>query len=168
MILLQVKARDHLSPYFEAHSTITISLLDENDNTPAFEGTPYKQQIFSNMTVGMPVLQIVAHDPDDGINGETWFILVSGNEEGHFELNETSGQISLKTLIPLLVNQLKNFTLWITATDGTQRGIPFLCISASSLLLRVEPAVRLFTCTCKWNGAKKFVSSSTGLCSWRL
>ncbi|XP_043399090.1 protocadherin Fat 4-like [Chelonia mydas] len=117
-ILLQVKARDHLLPYFEAHSTVTISLLDENDNTPAFEGTPYKQQIFSNMTAGMPILQVVAHDPDDGRNGETWFLLVSGNEEGHFELNETSGQISLKTLIPLLVNQLKNFTLWITATDG--------------------------------------------------
>ncbi|CAM5145461.1 unnamed protein product [Natator depressus] len=117
-ILLQVKARDHLSPYFEAHSTVTISLLDENDNSPAFEGTPYKQQIFSNMTAGMPILQVVAHDPDDGRNGETWFLLVSGNEEGHFELNETSGQISLKTLIPLLVNQLKNFTLWITATDG--------------------------------------------------
>nr|XP_009672244.1 PREDICTED: protocadherin Fat 4-like [Struthio camelus australis] len=117
-IHLQVAARDHLPPYFEVQSAINILLLDENDNTPTFRGTPYQEEIFINMTAGMSILQVAADDPDDGINGEIRFILAGGNEDGYFELNTSTGQISLKTVIPLGVNQLKNFVLWITATDG--------------------------------------------------
>ncbi|XP_010150028.1 PREDICTED: protein dachsous-like, partial [Eurypyga helias] len=115
---LQVTARDHSPPYNEAHFTINILLLDENDNSPAFRGTPYKQHIFINMTAGMSVLQVAAADPDDGINGEISFILAGGNEDGYFELDTSTGQISLKTVIPLGVNELRNFVLWITAIDG--------------------------------------------------
>ncbi|XP_075004052.1 protocadherin Fat 4-like [Calonectris borealis] len=117
-IHLQVTARDHLPPYNEGHSTINIVLLDENDNSPTFRGTPYKQDVFINMTAGMSILQVAADDPDDGINGEISFILAGGNEDGYFELDTSTGQISLKTVIPLGVNQLKNFVLWITAIDG--------------------------------------------------
>ncbi|XP_064304617.1 cadherin EGF LAG seven-pass G-type receptor 2 [Phalacrocorax carbo] len=117
-IHLQVAARDHLSLYNEVHSAINILLLDENDNSPTFRGTPYKQDIFNNMTAGMSILQVVADDPDDGINGEISFTFAGGNEDGYFELNRSTGQISLKTVIPLGTNQLKNFVLWITATDG--------------------------------------------------
>lgn len=34
-------------------------LLDENDNNPTFRGTPYKQDIFINMTTGMTILQVI-------------------------------------------------------------------------------------------------------------
>ncbi|KAM6367546.1 protocadherin Fat 4-like [Alca torda] len=117
-IHLQVTARDHLSPYGEAHATINILLLDENDNSPTFRGTPYKRDIFTNMTAGMSILQVAADDPDDGTNGEISFILAGGNEDGYFGLDTSTGQISLKRVIPLGVNQLKNFVLWITAIDG--------------------------------------------------
>lgn len=66
-------------------------------------------------------LQVAADDPDDGINGEISFILAGGNEDGYFELDTSTGQISLKRVIPLGVNQLKNFVLWITAVDGKIR-----------------------------------------------
>ncbi|KAM6084893.1 protocadherin Fat 4-like [Theristicus caerulescens] len=117
-IHLQVTARDHLPRYGEVNSTINILLLDENDNSPTFRGTPYKQDIFINMTAGMSILQVAADDPDDGINGEISFILAGGNEDGYFELDTSTGQISLKTVIPLGINELKNFVLWITAIDG--------------------------------------------------
>ncbi|XP_035752879.1 protein dachsous [Egretta garzetta] len=117
-IHLQVTAKDRLSPYGEVHSTINILLLDENDNSPTFRGTPYKQDIFINMTAGMSILQVAADDPDDGINGEIRFILAGGNEDGYFELDASTGQISLRTVIPLGLNQLKNFVLWVTAVDG--------------------------------------------------
>ncbi|XP_009706137.1 PREDICTED: protocadherin Fat 4-like, partial [Cariama cristata] len=61
---------------------------------------------------------VAADDPDDGINGEISFILAGGNEDGYFELDTSTGLISLKTVIPLGINQLKNFVLWITAIDG--------------------------------------------------
>ncbi|KAK2523218.1 hypothetical protein Q9966_012281 [Columba livia] len=115
---LQVTARDHLPPYDEVHSPINIVLLDENDNSPTFKDTPYKQDIFTNMTAGMSILQVAADDPDDGINGEISFNLAGGNEDGFFELDTSTGQISLKTVIPLGLNELKNFVLWITAIDG--------------------------------------------------
>ncbi|XP_042680487.1 protocadherin Fat 4-like isoform X1 [Centrocercus urophasianus] len=117
-IHLQVTARDHLSPYDEAQSAINILLLDENDNSPTFTDTRYEQVIFINMTAGMPILQVAADDPDDGMNGEISFVLAGGNEDGYFELDKATGQISLKAVIPLRVNESKNFVLWVTATDG--------------------------------------------------
>ncbi|KAM6407361.1 protocadherin Fat 4-like [Pluvialis apricaria] len=117
-IHLQVTARDHLPPNKEVNSTINILLLDENDNSPTFRGTPYKRDIFTNMTAGMSILQVAANDPDDGINGEISLILADGNEDGYFGFDTSTGQISLKRVIPLGVNELKNFVLWITATDG--------------------------------------------------
>lgn len=48
-----------MSPYDEVHSTINILLLDENDNNPTFRGTPYKQDLFTNMTAGMSILQVL-------------------------------------------------------------------------------------------------------------
>lgn len=56
---LKVTVKDHLPPYYEVHSTINILLLDENDNNPTFRGTPYKQDIFINMTAGMSILQVL-------------------------------------------------------------------------------------------------------------
>ncbi|XP_054036153.1 protocadherin Fat 4-like [Dryobates pubescens] len=61
---------------------------------------------------------VAADDPDDGANGEISFLLSGGNEEGYFELDTATGQISLKTVIPLGVNQAIKFVLWITAIDG--------------------------------------------------
>lgn len=52
------------------------------------------------------------------MNGEISFILAGGNEGGHFELDTTTGQITLKTVILLGINERKEFVLWITATDG--------------------------------------------------
>ncbi|XP_017600750.1 PREDICTED: protocadherin Fat 4 [Corvus brachyrhynchos] len=117
-IHLQVTARDHLPPQKVVNSPINIVLLDENDNSPTFRDTPYRQDLFLNMTAGMAILQVAADDPDDGINGEISFILAGGNEDGHFQLDTSTGQISLKTVIPLGINELKKFVLWITATDG--------------------------------------------------
>ncbi|XP_059699426.1 protocadherin Fat 4-like [Haemorhous mexicanus] len=117
-IHLQVSARDHLPPHQNVSSPINIVLLDENDNSPTFTDTPYRRDIFLNMTAGMALLQVTATDPDDGINGEISFILAGGNEDGHFELDTATGQISLKTVIPLKIDQHKKFVLWITATDG--------------------------------------------------
>ncbi|KAL9863596.1 protocadherin Fat 4-like [Geothlypis trichas] len=99
-------------------SPINIVLLDENDNSPTFTDTPYRRDIFLNMTAGMALLQVTATDPDDGINGEISFTLAGGNEDGHFELDTSTGQISLKTVIPLKIDQHKKFVLWVTATDG--------------------------------------------------
>lgn len=74
--------------------------------------------IISTLKQNYFFLQVAADDPDEGINGEISFILAGGNEDGYFELDTSTGQISLKTAIPLGVNQLKNFVLWITAIDG--------------------------------------------------
>lgn len=58
-LFLQVTARDHLPPNEEVNSTINIVLLDENDNSPTFRDTPYRRDIFLNMTAGMAILQVL-------------------------------------------------------------------------------------------------------------
>lgn len=56
---LQVTARDHLAPHQKVSSPINIVLLDENDNSPTFTDTPYRRNIFLNMTAGMALLQVL-------------------------------------------------------------------------------------------------------------
>lgn len=58
-LFLQVTATDHLPPHGKVNSTINIVLLDENDNSPTFRDTPYRQEIFCNMTAGMAILQVL-------------------------------------------------------------------------------------------------------------
>lgn len=58
-LFMQVTATDHLSPHQKVNSTINIVLLDENDNSPTFRDTPYRREIFHNMTAGMAILQVL-------------------------------------------------------------------------------------------------------------
>uniref|UniRef100_H3A003 Cadherin domain-containing protein n=1 Tax=Latimeria chalumnae TaxID=7897 RepID=H3A003_LATCH len=114
---LKVKARENEPPYWEAQTTVTILLVDENDNSPVFERTPYEVSLFTNMTVGMLLVEVAAMDLDQDANKSVKLALTGGNEEGYFELNN-KGQISLHKKINLPDNLLQNFILILTATDG--------------------------------------------------
>ena len=74
-----------------------------------------------NTTVGTLITTMNATDKDTGVNAQLKFTIISGNDDGTFELNETSGELfTAKSLDydeePKSYKVRKNRTL--TATNG--------------------------------------------------
>jgi len=65
---------------------------------------------------------VKAEDQDVGQNGEITYSLDFGNKDGYFSINMNSGEITLKNLIPF-VDKILEFSLFITARDGTSKNI---------------------------------------------
>ena len=73
---------------------IYIVVSDENDNHPHFIGLPYAFEVQENLPMGSSVGQVQADDLDDGDNGDIEFSITDGNEDGWFEIDSDSGEIT--------------------------------------------------------------------------
>ncbi|XP_024145645.1 protocadherin Fat 4 isoform X2 [Oryzias melastigma] len=116
----QIEATERDAPNHVTTAQVTLTLIDENDNSPTFSQTMYVGEVFADQEVGMQLVQVEANDPDDHINGEIKFSIEFGNDAGYFLLDEDTGVITLANTIPFEENMILEFPLYITATD---RGI---------------------------------------------
>ena len=100
-------------------ATVTIHLLDENDNAPMFERSLYTHVINTSEPLNSVVAQLTATDRDSGSNREIMYAFQGQNVTLGFALDHASGEISVSntTLIP------GDYYLYIEATD---RGSPVL------------------------------------------
>lgn len=59
-------------------------MLDINDNAPVFTQNVYKSTIAENLRLDPPaaILQVLAEDKDDGINGKLQYKIVEQSEPG--------------------------------------------------------------------------------------
>merc|ERR1719210_2137441 len=67
---LSVSAQDHGANQIRrsASCTITVNILDENDNEPSFSQTIYSASLKEDVPIGTEVLRVLATDPDEGEN----------------------------------------------------------------------------------------------------
>ncbi|XP_007952424.1 cadherin-related family member 1 [Orycteropus afer afer] len=79
---------------FSATTTITVRVEDVQDTAPVFVGTPYYGYVYEDTIPGSEVLTVVAMDGDRGKPNHILYSLVNGSD-GAFEINETSGAISV-------------------------------------------------------------------------
>ncbi|XP_015749275.1 PREDICTED: protocadherin Fat 4-like, partial [Acropora digitifera] len=89
---LLVSATDQGSPALWSITTVNITVRDVNDKFPEI----HAQDIFyvqENTTAGTRITIINATDKDAGRNAEIKFTIISGNDDGKFLLNETSGEL---------------------------------------------------------------------------
>ncbi|XP_068451673.1 protein dachsous-like [Clinocottus analis] len=114
----QIEARETNPPNAAAVVEVNVTLLDENDNSPVFTSKAYEGKVFANQTVGMQLIQVKADDLDAGENGQIKYSIEFGNDGGFFSIEESSGDITLAKIIPLLENQISQFPLFVTARDG--------------------------------------------------
>ncbi|XP_078716087.1 cadherin-23 [Lampetra fluviatilis] len=75
-------------------TTLDVLVLDVNDNRPLFLEGSYEVSVPENVTRGAIILQVQANDIDEGINGRVWYRIISGNQDGIFLVNVSSGLIS--------------------------------------------------------------------------
>ncbi|XP_057655100.1 cadherin-related tumor suppressor [Diorhabda carinulata] len=103
-----IKLRDKVKVY--------IHVLDVNDNPPKFLRTPYKVQISEGSTTGAQVTRLYTTDADEGLNGDVFYKIIGGNDDGHFEIDESTGQITL--LRPLDRETTSKYVLKVIAHDA--------------------------------------------------
>lgn len=105
-----------------ATASLLIKILDENDNGPIFEHHIYHGSVDENIAVSPPtaILQVNAQDPDAGLNGTVQYMIKSGNEDGKFKLDPSTG-----ILYPAmsLLNHTGQYILIIEAKDLNGTGV---------------------------------------------
>ncbi|XP_041378370.1 protocadherin Fat 4-like [Gigantopelta aegis] len=98
-------------------ATMTISVLDVNDNPPMFEGGPYNVTISRDVPLGHVIFNestINATDRDAGDNRDVKLSL-SGKGSKYFQIIASSGKV---TVIKALYDAPDFIYLILTATDG--------------------------------------------------
>ncbi|XP_076001821.1 protocadherin-23 [Genypterus blacodes] len=114
-----------------ASVTAQVFLLDANDNRPVFI-SPDTVQVVEDAEVGSLLLHVEAMDGDLAENGFISYVIVAGNENGVFTLEEETGLLFLSA--PLDHETQRWHRLTVRAEDG---GRPSLS-STQNLAVQVE------------------------------
>uniref|UniRef100_A0AAR2LPW9 Protocadherin-16 n=1 Tax=Pygocentrus nattereri TaxID=42514 RepID=A0AAR2LPW9_PYGNA len=132
---LVVVVQDGGTPPRSATGTAHITVLDENDNAPAFSHTLPGRELLIQVQEGLPAGSLLgtlqAKDADEGENG-TIFYSLSGKAE-RFSLNPNTGE--LRSSSPLRRAEKAEYSFTVTASD---RGAP---PQSSSCVLRIQVRV---------------------------
>ncbi|KAM4619841.1 protocadherin-16 [Polymixia lowei] len=125
---LVVLVQDGGTPPRSATGTAHITVLDENDNAPAFSHAQPDRELLLQVREGLPsgsVLgTVTAKDPDEGENGTIYYSL-SGPRAERFSLNPNTGE--LRTSSPLRWAERAEYVFTVTASDHGTPGHSSAC-----------------------------------------
>ncbi|KAM4796295.1 protocadherin-16 [Rhinophrynus dorsalis] len=110
---LTIVALDHSSPRLSSTQTLSISLLDVNDEAPTFQKAQYDASVMENQAAGVTVLRLQAVDKDLGLGGRITYGGVTGDE---FSLDPETGVLTTK--MPLDRERKEMYRLTVYARDG--------------------------------------------------
>ncbi|XP_050194596.1 protocadherin-23 [Myiozetetes cayanensis] len=131
----EVKCKIHLTVLAEnslnsALCGVTVLIQDVNDNVPKFEQSYYKASVWEDQSPNVDIVQVFATDLDSGLNGETEYSILSGNENATFLIDSARGILATNT--GLDYENTSSYRLVVQAAD---KGNPRL--SATSIV-RIE------------------------------
>ncbi|XP_046394541.1 fat-like cadherin-related tumor suppressor homolog isoform X2 [Ischnura elegans] len=116
--IIAIVAETDSSPPLTALTDVTLMVLDENDNSPVFESSPYKLTLAENIEEGTAVMKVTANDRDLGNNGEVRYSF--GSEIGElanvFAIDAYTGWIT--TLVQLDAEKKPHYEFQVIATDN--------------------------------------------------
>ncbi|XP_065499884.1 protocadherin alpha-3-like [Caloenas nicobarica] len=95
---LVLTASDGGRPSLMGTMELVISVLDVNDNAPQFNQSVYKVQLPESAVEGTLVARVNATDPDEGLNKEFSYSIVSSVPAGNrdlFSIDQKTGEIRL-------------------------------------------------------------------------
>lgn len=96
--VLEVMATDGGTPSRQSNFTLTVMILDDNDNAPVITNVMPSFSIRENANPGVFVGTINATDQDSGSNSELTFEITAGNSRNVFSIDATSGDIFTNTV----------------------------------------------------------------------
>ena len=96
---LTVTASDHGNPSQKTSVPVTVVIGDLNDNAPTFTQLPYTCQVGENLAGNVPVCNVKANDPDEGLNGKVSYSITGGNTGNVFSINQVRTFLTLLNTI---------------------------------------------------------------------
>ncbi|CAD5124350.1 DgyrCDS12639 [Dimorphilus gyrociliatus] len=114
--IIRVVVSDNGKPQLSSTATVTINIIDINDHTPIFDKINYDKTIDENLGKNKFVLQVGATDGDNGNYGDITYTL--NDDLGAFQINPTTGRITVKDPSILDREQRDVIYLTVTATDS--------------------------------------------------
>ncbi|XP_051945075.1 protocadherin Fat 1 [Xyrauchen texanus] len=116
---LTVKATARGKQSFSDTATVTVHLLDINDNSPEFSQNVYSAVIREDSRPGSIVLTVLASDFDGPLNNQIYYSITDNNQTCPFIMDTGSGE--LKVAHQLDREKVAGYTLTVLASDN---GIP--------------------------------------------
>ncbi|KAM3875515.1 LOW QUALITY PROTEIN: protocadherin-16-like [Diretmus argenteus] len=113
---LTVVVSDRGIPQRSSSVPILISVIDANDNSPAFSRAEYSVVLSEGAAAGTEILHLSATDPDSAPNGEVQYLISSGDETGLFQVDQWTGALRLHR--PLDSERQSSHVIVVQATDG--------------------------------------------------
>ncbi|NWY59699.1 PCD23 protein, partial [Chionis minor] len=80
-------------------TVMTVLIEDVNDNVPKFEQSYYKASVWEGQSPKTDIVQVFATDLDSGLNGETEYSILSGNENATFLIDSARGILATNTVL---------------------------------------------------------------------
>uniref|UniRef100_A0ABM5FVG6 Protocadherin-16 n=1 Tax=Pogona vitticeps TaxID=103695 RepID=A0ABM5FVG6_9SAUR len=113
---LTVAVSDRGVPQHSATVPVVLSVLDVNDNPPAFGRAAYHMAVSESAAPGTELLRVAAHDPDSGPHSQVRYGISSGDPQGLFQLHPSTGALRLAKALDCEAQALH--TLVVQASDG--------------------------------------------------
>ncbi|XP_062436462.1 cadherin-23-like [Rhea pennata] len=114
---LVVTVEDEGNPSLSATTTVVVTILDENDNAPAFQQPLYEVTLDEGPdTLNATLVTVWARDQDEGPNGTVAYAITEGNILGTFHIDSATGQIRTVKELDYEISHGR-YTLIVTATD---------------------------------------------------
>uniref|UniRef100_A0A8C3GMR2 Cadherin-23 n=1 Tax=Cairina moschata TaxID=8855 RepID=A0A8C3GMR2_CAIMO len=114
---LLVTVEDEGNPSLSATTTVYVTVLDENDNAPAFQQQLYEVTLDEGpATLNATLVTVQALDLDEGPNGTVAYAITEGNILGTFHIDSATGQIRTLKELDYEISHGR-YTLVVTATD---------------------------------------------------
>ncbi|CAB1425059.1 unnamed protein product [Pleuronectes platessa] len=115
--LLKVRASDNGSPPRHTDHSLTINILDINDNAPVMESQRgYNASISENVGGGTSVLRVIAIDQDIGPNAMLFYYITAGNQDLTFRMDRVTGEMVTRPAPPDRERQ-QEYRLTVTVED---------------------------------------------------
>ncbi|KAK1343379.1 LOW QUALITY PROTEIN: hypothetical protein QTO34_016159 [Cnephaeus nilssonii] len=111
-------AVDGGKPELTGTTQLMITILDVNDNAPAFERSVYKVRLFENAPNGTLAVIVNASDLDEGVNKDIVYSFntdTSADTLSKFHLDPVNGHISVKGNLDF--EETKLYEIQVEATD---------------------------------------------------
>ncbi|XP_063166591.1 protocadherin-23 [Candoia aspera] len=113
---LLILASDHRASPLKSTATVSITILDVNDNPPVFTSLEYHVHVREDFPVGNCITSVSAYDYDAETNADITYSIASGNDKEHFQLEGKTGSIHL--IRALDYEDEVEFNLTVQASDG--------------------------------------------------
>ncbi|XP_026136921.1 protocadherin Fat 2-like [Carassius auratus] len=97
---MKVKATDRGLPrHLFSFATVTVHVVVLSDYRPLFLSSEYFVQIPESLRIGSEVISVSALTKDDTESEPVRYTIISGNEDGRFQINPMTGLLSLNSVL---------------------------------------------------------------------